>query len=95
MINSVVLRAGKSSAKHGAPDFKYFVLKSQVLSMYRSTLRLTRSLPKADRDEIKCLIRDRIEQHRDEMNVDRIRSFISEFQAFARTLENSVYLSSS
>ncbi|KAI9096068.1 LYR motif-containing protein 2, partial [Phlyctochytrium arcticum] len=75
------------------PSLSSFLLRSKVLSLYRTILRSARHIPlKEDRDFVYDWARSDFERYRNETDVDKIKMLLSQGQVQAKTLDRSVTL---
>ncbi|RCH87426.1 hypothetical protein CU097_010601 [Rhizopus azygosporus] len=72
----------------------HFLLRAQVISLYRQIVRCTKGMDKSNAKEIIHWARADFERHRHETNIvhDNIKSLISSGKHQMHTLQNSVSL---
>ncbi|KAI8073271.1 hypothetical protein BC940DRAFT_290966, partial [Gongronella butleri] len=70
----------------------HFLLRGQVLSLYRKLIRCTKGLNKSDADELRHWIRADFERYRNERDLDKIKNLITVGQHQMHTLQGSVSL---
>lgn len=70
----------------------HFLIRSQVISLYRQIVRCTKGMDKPSAKEIIQWARADFERHRHETNIDNIKSLISSGKHQMHSLQNSVYL---
>ncbi|KCV67254.1 hypothetical protein H696_06324 [Fonticula alba] len=71
-------------------NFKQFMHRSRVLSMYRSMLRMTKNLEPATRDETRAFVRREIEMTRRETDPHLIRYHTTQLRQTIRQIESMV-----
>ncbi|KAI8997780.1 hypothetical protein BDB01DRAFT_846388 [Pilobolus umbonatus] len=70
----------------------HFLLRSQVISLYRQILRCTKGMNKEDAKELKSWVKYDFERHRNETNIDNIKALISSGKHQMHALQGSVSL---
>ncbi|KAI9496885.1 hypothetical protein BDB00DRAFT_869115 [Zychaea mexicana] len=70
----------------------HFMIKGQVLSLYRQVLRCGKGLAKRDKQEIRDFARADFERYRNERDLDKIRSLLSSGKQQMHSLQASVQL---
>ncbi|KAI8879855.1 hypothetical protein K501DRAFT_325316 [Backusella circina FSU 941] len=70
----------------------HFLLRKQVISLYREIARCTKGMDKGDAKELLRWARDDFERHRKETNIDNIKSLISSGKHQMHSLQSSVSL---
>eukprot|EP00850_Spirogloea_muscicola_P018138 SM000163S02306 [mRNA] locus=s163:54973:55236:- [translate_table: standard] len=68
----------RRSIDAGKQLFKAFILRSQVLTLYRKALRVARRAPRPQRGELKALMREEMDQHRATTDTAQIRHLLSD-----------------
>ncbi|KAI8369141.1 complex 1 protein [Choanephora cucurbitarum] len=70
----------------------HFILRGQVISLYRSIVRCTKGMDKANAKDLIQFARADFERHRHETNLESIRSLISVGKYQMHSLQSSVSL---
>ncbi|KAG2220251.1 hypothetical protein INT45_008792 [Circinella minor] len=70
----------------------HFMIKGQVISLYRQILRCGKKLDKRDKQEIRDFARADFERYRNEKDLDKIRSLLSSGKQQMHSLQASVQL---
>ncbi|CDH51385.1 predicted protein [Lichtheimia corymbifera JMRC:FSU:9682] len=100
-MKSTVLRLARStSAPPPLPKFfkdsnmslAHFMVRGQVISLYRDILRCTKGLDKQSAREIRDFARADFERYRNERDLDKIRSLLSSGKQQMHSLKASVDL---
>ncbi|PIA56725.1 hypothetical protein AQUCO_00700819v1 [Aquilegia coerulea] len=68
-------------------DLQAFIVRSQVLKLYRQALRISRRAPSHSKDELRHEIRQEMEKNRHCNDKQRIRFLISEGKERLKTLD--------
>ncbi|KAL1930175.1 hypothetical protein VTP01DRAFT_1329 [Rhizomucor pusillus] len=94
------LRGGRSSAPPPVPKFfrdteislAHFMVRGQVISLYRQILRCTKGLDKASAKEVRDWARADFERYRHEKDIEKIRSLLSSGKQQMHSLQTSLNL---
>ncbi|KAI9275953.1 hypothetical protein BDA99DRAFT_496961 [Phascolomyces articulosus] len=78
--------------KDSQMSLAHFMIKGQVISLYRSILRCGKGLDKRDKQEIRDFARADFERYRNEKDLEKIRSLLSSGKQQMHSLEASVQL---
>ncbi|SAM06767.1 hypothetical protein [Absidia glauca] len=71
-------------------SLNHFLLRGQVISLYRKFLRCTKGLNKKDAQELRHWVRSDFERYRNERDLDKIKNLITSGQHQMHTLQGSV-----
>ncbi|KAI7903643.1 uncharacterized protein BX663DRAFT_507178 [Cokeromyces recurvatus] len=70
----------------------HFILRGHVISLYRQIVRCTKGMDKNDAKELMQWARADFERHRNETNIETIRSLLSSGKHQMHSLQSSVSL---
>ncbi|ORX61564.1 hypothetical protein DM01DRAFT_1404343 [Hesseltinella vesiculosa] len=73
-------------------SLNHFLIRGQVISLYRKLMRCTKGLKKSDAEELRLWIRADFERYRNERDLDKIKSLITSGQYQMHSLQSSVSL---
>ncbi|KAG2205686.1 uncharacterized protein EV154DRAFT_598555 [Mucor mucedo] len=73
-------------------SLNHFLVKRQVISLYRQICRCTKGMSKSDAKELMQFARADFERHRKETDIDTIKSLISAGKYQMHSLQSSVTL---
>ncbi|KAI8099524.1 uncharacterized protein BX664DRAFT_321508 [Halteromyces radiatus] len=71
-------------------SLNHFLLRGQVISLYRKFMRCTKGMNKNDATELRQWIRTDFERYRHEHDLDKIKNLITAGQHQMHTLQGSV-----